>query len=253
VAPDRMAERQGWRVILLQHKSKDPVSRAGRHWITTDPAEISRHRGNWGYMAGEHFAVLDFDLPGALLDMAHALGALCSTVATGSGKTHCYVRWLPDLPRYFFWQGQKVGEIARLASEYVVCPPSVHPGTGRPYRWLADPCDPLPELSAEWLAHLQRPSVTKVNLQRGRPDALTFRLLRAARQQPGARQRSYGIKFQCPACRANGRDRNRDNAVVFTSGRYGCSVDEQHRGAVGLALGLTPVLQHLRACGAFRI
>jgi hypothetical protein len=36
-----------------------------------------------------------------------------------------------------------------------VIPPSVHPTTGKPYRWLVDPAtEPLVELPGEWRAYL---------------------------------------------------------------------------------------------------
>jgi hypothetical protein len=60
--------------------------------------------------------------------------------------------------------------------------------------------------------------------------------------QPGARQRTFGVKFQCPACRVlRGRDRHRDNATVFLDGRFGCAQspgDRDHRRAIAEALGV---------------
>ena len=75
--PDELAALYGWRVILLN--GKVPVSRNGHHWITTNPQEIRAHAGNKGLMAGQ-FAVLDFDAPGALREMAASVATLLPAV-----------------------------------------------------------------------------------------------------------------------------------------------------------------------------
>ena len=238
--------RRGCRLILLQPQSKDPISRDGHHWITTDPGVIQRHRGNVGIMAGPH-AVLDFDVLASFGEMCAELGTLTPTAETGSGKLHCYVEGIPNLPRRFFWQGQKVGEIARLASEYVVVPPSIHPVVHKPYRWLVDPHDPLPSLSAAWQLHLlaqpERPDfipagdTTGVDFSSDWDGPSAAELLRRAMTQPGATRRSHGVKFQCAGCAAEGHDRHRDNALVRLDGRWGCAVDPNHAAAIGEQLG----------------
>jgi hypothetical protein len=71
------------------------------------------------------------------------------------------------------------------------------------------------------------------------------RLVEAARRQPGARERASGIiKFQCPACAAEGHDHHQDNAGLFLhDGKWGCAfagdTDEgrQHWEAIGRVLG----------------
>jgi len=65
----------------------------------------------------------------------------------------------------------------------------------------------------------------------------------AALQQPGAIRRHAGIKFQCPACAADGHDTHQDNACLFNDGRWGCAwatdseLGRAHRQAIGRALG----------------
>lgn len=231
----------GFRVLFL--RGKHPVSRNGHHWVTTDPDEIRRHRGNVGIMAGTH-VVLDFDLVGAMAEMVAALGPIQPTVETGSGKLHCYAAHVPGLPRYFSWAGVKVGEIVRLPTEYSVCPPSIHPKTGLPYRWLVDPREPFPPLPEAWLAHLGTQTVPERNTTRTEGKDTTWdgpeaeELLRLAMEQPGGQRRSTGVKFQCPGCRDEGHDRHMDNACVFLDGRWGCAVNANHRGAIAEALGV---------------
>jgi hypothetical protein len=245
-----------FRVILL--RGKLPVSRAGRHYITTDPREIEQHRGNVGVMAGR-FVGLDFDNPEVMAEMMTALGPLTPTVQTGSGKYHCYLAKPDvDLPRYFFWKEKRGGEIARLESEYLVAPPSIHPETGRPYRWLVDPRESFPALPARWREHLL--TNARVTLRSSLGDRPAFipegdtsgaefevttwdgppaeELVARALQQPGARRRHFGIKFQCPGCRAEGHDKHEDNATVFNDGRWGCAYDSNHSRAISEVLGV---------------
>ena len=56
-----------------------------------------------------------------------------ATVATGGGGWHLYYRHpghplLPALPGH-------AGVDVKADGGYVVAPPSIHPDTGRPYRW----------------------------------------------------------------------------------------------------------------------
>lgn len=56
--------------------------------------------------------------------------------------------------------------------------------------------------------------------------------------QPGAIDRGDRIKFQCPACLAEGHDAHQDNAVLFADGRVGCAVGGRlHGPAIRQALG----------------
>jgi len=67
----------------------------------------------------------------------------------------------------------------------------------------------------------------------------------AALRQPGAVERTGIIKFQCPACAAEGHDTHQDNAVLFLDdGKWGCAVasiatthGRAHWEAIGQALG----------------
>lgn len=71
------------------------------------------------------------------------------------------------------------------------------------------------------------------------------RLRVAALRQPGARERASGIKFQCPACAAEGHDVHQDNAILFPhDGKWGCafassdsSLGRKHWDAIGHVLG----------------
>ena len=64
-------------------------------------------------------------------------------------------------------------------------------------------------------------------------------LREAALRQPGAVERSGIIKFQCPACCADGHDLQEDNAGLFPDGKWGCAntSTREHWDAIGRALG----------------
>ena len=236
-----------WVGVLLRPRSKRPV---GDHWVTTsDPGVIAEHverGGNIGLLCGAEsgVAVLDFDDLDAAREMIEALGPLPLSVRPGSGKWHSYVRWEDGLPAKILWQGRTVGEVQRGPRQQIVIPPSVHPVTGRPYAWLGDPRAAPPALPPEWRHHLSFGSIPawiEVGAI-GHPEEEPWdgpppdEVIHRALQQPGARRRRGGVKFRCPACRAEGHDRHRDNAIVFADGRWGCAFaphDAAHRRAIG--------------------
>ncbi len=251
----------GWQVVLLAKRSKKPI---GEYWtITGDVDVIRRHVervGNIGLVCGSAsgVAVVDGDDVDVIRDMFSALGALAIWVETGSGKTHSYVKWEPNLSPKVKWEGRKVGEVQRGGTngqpllQHVVLPPSIHPDTGYPYRWHVDPRSPLPTLPAAWRDHLTATVVgpssthvangTRADLKNAAPwDGPPPEELRSrAMQQPGSRRRSGGIKFQCPGCRAEGHDRHMDNAIVLLDGRWGCAINPEHRAAIAAALRVVP-------------
>jgi hypothetical protein len=163
-----------WRGVLLGPRRKRPV--VTTHWIITDDlAQIERHvrqGGNSGLLthADTELAVLDADNLPAFADMIDDLGQPAAAwVETGRARLHYYVRWTGDLPAKLTWRGEVVGEILRgPGQQMVVCPPSTHPDTGAPYRWLLNPVtQPLEPLPGDWLAYL-RGLTYGASLRRGR-------------------------------------------------------------------------------------
>jgi AAA domain len=79
------------------------------------------------------------------------------------------------------------------------------------------------------------------------------RLDAAALEQPGALRRQHGIKFQCPACAAEGHDKHQDNACLFSNGDWGCAwskdtdLGRAHWEAIGRALGAFHTNGHTRS------
>ncbi len=164
--------RRGWEIVKLQGRTKKPI---GLHWqTTTDPDEVGswlRTGNNIGLVCRERTGTIVLD-PDDLLEWADMIDALGQPalpwVLTGSGRLHYYLRWTADLPAKLTWKGKIVGEIQRgPGQQQVVLPPSIHPDTGLPYRWISeallprmlcepiDPvADPLPRLPGEWVAYL---------------------------------------------------------------------------------------------------
>lgn len=249
-----------WTVVLLAPRLKKP---AGAAWqMTRNLSEVRRHLGeggNLGLVCGSvsSVAVLDFDDLVLTREMFDELGPLPITVVTGSGKWHVYVHWLPDLPAKIKWHGKLVGEVQRGPNQQVVMPPSIHPDTGKPYTWnlYIQEVGHLPEA---WVRNLSKRDIVLPAFLEPYTDTIPKHileeqkwegpppeeLLRLAMQQLGAKHRSYGVKFQCAGCAAEGHDKHKDNALVRNDGRWGCAwakdtmVASEHKRAIGEALGV---------------
>lgn len=153
--------RRGWSVVLLGRRAKRVHTRT---WdITADVDQVARHLragGNLGLVCHESngLAALDADELLGWADMIDTLGQPAAAwVETGRGRLHYYVAWEPDLPAKLTWRGEVIGEIQRgPGQQQIVIPPSVHPDTGRHYRWIVDPVtQPLLPLPGEWRAYLR--------------------------------------------------------------------------------------------------
>ncbi len=252
----RAISTQGWTVVLLAPRSKKP---AGSAWqMTKNLSEVRRHLGeggNLGLVCGSvsGVVVLDFDDLTLARLMFDELGPLPITVVTGSGKWHSYINWQPNLPAKIHWQGKLVGEVQRGPMQQVVMPPSIHPN-GQPYAWNLR-ISGVAALPEAWVQHLLEEDVVLPDWLKPYTDLPRHileeeewegpppeELLRRAMEQPGAKHRSYGVKFQCPGCRAEGHDKHKDNALVGSDGRWGCAfasntaAEADHKQAIGEAL-----------------
>jgi hypothetical protein len=146
--------------------------------------------------------VVDIDpRNGGQLD--HTLMTPTATVATGGGGWHLYYRHpghatVPALPR-------AAGIDIKSDGGYVAAPPSIHPGTGRPYRWVGGRgvAEMPPALRAALLPP-PPPAAPAVALHGpvrpcgaggiSSPPALLAALLRAVQSAPEGRRRTtlYG-------------------------------------------------------------
>jgi hypothetical protein len=234
----RAVQEHGWQVVLLAPRSKAPV---GKNWqVTQDAHVITDHLksgGNVGVVCGPESGVmvLDFDDLGAAREMIEHISPLPLMVETGSGKWHVYVRHETGMPAKIIWNGKTIGEVQRGPNQQVVCPPSTHPVTGRAYTWVGDPAGDLRALPGEWRLYLDKPQRQGQAADQG--------VVARALKQPGAKRRTQGVKFRCPACASEGHDKSMDNAILFFEGGYGCAraqgteAEAEHRKAIGEALG----------------
>jgi hypothetical protein len=198
----------GWRVLLLDpDDGKAPFGRLvprGVDNATTDPDLIRRWwsrypHANIGARVPAGVAVVDIDPHHGGVETIDALqrhhGALPSTLTVwsgrGDGSRHLYYR-RPD--------GQLRGKIGqgidvKRDNSYLVMPPSIHPETGRPYRWERHPVADAPA----WLARLMvQPIVTRPAVAPSISGTGEHLIRWVARQPKG--NRNEGLFFA--ACRA---------------------------------------------------
>jgi hypothetical protein len=147
-----------------------------------------------GRVAG--LAVVDIDpRNGGQVD--RALMTPTAAVATGGGGWHLYYQH-PGGPLLAALPG-RAGVDIKADGGYVVAPPSVHPGTGRPYRWAGDrPVSEMPPALAAALtpppavarpAPLSGPVPPRGGRGISSPAALLAAHLRAVETAPQGRRR----------------------------------------------------------------
>jgi hypothetical protein len=215
-----------WECVLLRPREKKP---AGSHWqVSSNASAIEDHlarSGNVGLVAHERngLAIIDPDNLDAWADMIDTLGQpSLPWVHTGSGRLHYYVKWQPNLPAKLTWRGELVGEIQRgPGQQQVVAPPSIHPTTGKPYRWLVDPAtETLPELPGDWRTcdgdsyrdgETAQGPTSMVTSSRHASLTIMDRTPSAMLRTPsgGVQERLQSVRtadaLSCPVCRLRGR------------------------------------------------
>ena len=135
----------GWEVLPL--RGKIPLTAHGMKDATTDPAQIAEWWAgdtlhNIGVRVPSSLLVLDIDPQnGGSLDelTAAAGGALPETLTTHSGRgTGGRHLWFLHPGGQLSSRRLPSGIDVKTHSGYVVAPPSLHPATGKPYRWEGD-------------------------------------------------------------------------------------------------------------------
>ena len=157
----RLAGR-GWAVFPLA--GKVPAIRGGRGVLdaTTDLDAVRRWwtagypGANIGARVPGHLVVLDVDPRNGGLTGMRALvaehGRLPDTLTVRSGRDDggCHLYWRRPPGRRLTQRNLPAGVDLKTSAGYCVVPPSLHPTTGRPYRWENHPPVPMPA----WLAAL---------------------------------------------------------------------------------------------------
>ena len=166
-----------------------------------------------------------------------------ATVATGGDGWHLHYAH-PGGPTAAKLTGH-VGVDLKGDGGYVVAPPSIHPGTGRPYRWVGD--WPVNEMPPPLAAACQPASVPEVSpltratptLARGggisSPTALLASHLAAIARAPEGRRRTtlYGTARGIARMVATGAITIRDaHAALTDAGRSAGQTDRDIRAAI---------------------
>ena len=171
----------GWSALLLPPRKKlpPPDGFTGRDGAYASRADVEawceeRPDGNIAIRLPRGVIGVDADLykPGAEQawnDLVSRLGPLPVGPMTTSREEGSGIRWL-RVPEDYEAVGKlpdDCGEVVQWFHRYVVAPPSVHPETGKPYKWLNVPdghipaLDDLPVLPQAWVDRLNaRPAST---------------------------------------------------------------------------------------------
>ena len=157
----------GWHVFPLKPRSKAPLTKNGNNDSTTDSGFLRE----WWAMWPDAGVGIDLSRSG-LVDVApDSLEWLrtfrsrglprTATFASGGGEGHRHhlYRLPAGCPVY---RSCKSGEYDILSNGYAVAPPSIHPDTGRAYRWLIRPneLDEIPE-APQWVVDMLIEASTK--------------------------------------------------------------------------------------------
>lgn len=140
--------RAGWRVLPCRAKgakAKAPHITKWQHNATTDPSTVKRWWNKWpnaliGIMVPDDIAVIDIDpRNGGSIQALEALagGALPPTLTAVSGGRdsgrHLYFKRPEGFDKSVI--GCLPGIDVIVSGRFMIAPPSLHPDTGRPYRW----------------------------------------------------------------------------------------------------------------------
>lgn len=234
---------RGFNPLPSRPDAKQPFIKYADLWETPTSADLwDRFPGaNIQIMTGRRWRLLVIDLDG---DEAQQRWAWNRTPATwithsGGGGRHLWFR-LPEsldcpLPKAFLWRGtDKHQAIERLCDRsLIMAPPSVHPTSGRPYRFLDRDHSParltLPAACPSWV--LSMPTVVDPGLRSSTRVGNPRRSASATPRWLGDRvelAKRWGLRVAGPArasgwvpCHAVGReDRTPSAAIHEESGFY---------------------------------
>lgn len=149
-------------VFPLSHTSKAPLTAHGFKDATTDKNQIGQWwmrypKANIGLLCNWFFAV-DIDPRNGgdeewrtmLTERGESYPDTWES-ATGSGGSHFFFRHDPRLDAVPLGKWTNGIDIKGGSRGYVVAPPSRHPGTGKPYRWVLRPRDTKLAAAPDWL------------------------------------------------------------------------------------------------------
>jgi hypothetical protein len=153
--------RDGWPVLPLRTRGKQPLTRHGVKDASTDTALISGWWKQWptaniGLAVPQGYLVVDLDSPKALAQLKASDRCLPSTARATTGRGEHLWYSTPGKS-----MGNRVGLFPgvdiRALGGYVVAPPSIHP-SGALYRWQVELSPASVAECPEWLLEQITPS-----------------------------------------------------------------------------------------------
>jgi hypothetical protein len=157
-------------VAVLPLDGKAPRTTHGVKDASSDPAVVAGWWQRWptanvGIAVGPGEVVVDVDTrhngEALLLELAAGPLPRTRTARTGGGGWHLWFSD-PDPAELRGRLGARSGVDLKKLGGYVVAPPSIHPDTGRAYRWVTDPRLELAQLPACLRRHGLRPQAPTV-------------------------------------------------------------------------------------------
>jgi hypothetical protein len=244
---------RGFNPLPSRPDAKRPFVRYADWWEQDAPADLfDRHpTTNIQLMTGRHWRLLVIDLDGEEARERFAkMGQVPLTWATHSGGNglHLWFRLNPgtfgEIPKAILWKGgEKHSAIERLCDRsLIMVPPSIHPTTGRRYRFLDrrhSPAGlPMPAWCPAWVLRLkpveaERPTVC---LPAARPakrvttagrwraadvlDAIPDKIALAESWGLRVASRRPNVSGWCSCHKVGAEDRSPSASVSATTGRY---------------------------------
>lgn len=243
---------RGWNPLPSRPDAKRPLVRFAQWWDESAPADLfDRHpTPSLQLMTGRRWRLLAIDLDGPeASDWFRSRGPIPRTWATHSGGDglHLWFRVpadLPETPRAILWKGEgRHAAVERLCDRsLIMVPPSIHPTTGRRYRFASPGASPkrlpTPAECPGWVLRLAPVGPARVPgatppARSPRKVAATGRYraaeVLAAIPDKAAVARSWGVRIAASrpnaagwySCHAIGReDRTPSASLSAETGRY---------------------------------
>jgi hypothetical protein len=155
-------------VLPCNSKTKAPLLPHGHHDASCDPDTITEWWARWpdaliGAVIPPHLLVLDCDPRngGSFGELRKVLGGLPPTLTCvsgrGDGGFHAYYL----RPAGELTSARLPAGIDLKLCGYCIVAPSLHPVTGRAYRWINRPAVALPDRAVRGLRPIERPQIAR--------------------------------------------------------------------------------------------
>lgn len=233
---------KGWPVFPCQEAGKNrpkaPYNRGGFKSATTDLYMIT----TWwkehpaaliGLAIPKTLLVLDIDPRngGSLEKLQEKIGRIPETLKVvsgrGDGGTHYYFRH-PGIPLY----GKNLPDGVDLkegGKGYVIAPPSLHPATGLPYKWVPEELSPLSPVNIRKLSAKQNIPTFTPSRQTRNPYTNRWKGLLRAVENTKEGQRNRTLFWAACRMAENGADETSWEELTIAGEKTGLNMQEVAR------------------------